>query len=130
MFRERDGSCDADAGTSLLGSRILHSVYTSFAAKPKISVQGNPEAWLEVVADVGFKCGNGSLRLGSHPRKERVSREIFGIGGEEPSGRIAVQNEVVPALGVSEFRFQGPTIISPIKESGGVVLSRGSNNFQ
>src|SRR6516225_5991015 len=111
MLRQWDRSGSTYAGTPLLGGRILYAVYGDFATKPKITIQRNPQARLKIVAEVRLKCGNGSFRLGSNARKEWITREILRISGEKPSGRIAVQNEVIPALRIAKFRFEGPAII-------------------
>jgi hypothetical protein len=47
-----DGDCNSgsNSGVPLLSKGIRHSVHTCFSAEPKIAVERNPEAWLEVVA--------------------------------------------------------------------------------
>lgn len=76
MLREGDRGSDAHAGTSFERDWILDSVQTGFPSKPKIPIQGNPQAGLKVVAEMPFKGSNRLLR-------ERLNPWVINIVGEE-----------------------------------------------
>src|SRR3974377_1985737 len=70
-----------------------------------------------------FKAAQWSLRLYIRPRKDRVMREIFGVGCEEPHCGVCSEHPVPPALGVAEFRLEGPAIGADVDQFRWVILA-------
>src|SRR5271156_695121 len=101
MFGDGNRSSDANARTPLVGNRVRDAVYTGLAAMPEIGVEREPEAGLEVVADVAFKGHYRVFGLHLQTGNVLVVRKKFLIGGEEPSGSVGVHNPVAPAFGIA-----------------------------
>src|SRR3974390_529976 len=70
-----------------------------------------------------FKRAQWSLRLYIRPRKDRVMREIFGVGCEKPHCGVCIEHPVPPALGVAEFWLEGPAIGADVDQFRWVILA-------
>src|ERR1700756_1178063 len=90
-----------------------------------VAIQGDPEARLEVIAEVPLERADGTLRLGVGAPGELIMRKEFGIRGKEPSSTVSIQDPMAPTAGIAKLGFEGPAVGSVINEFGGIVLTRG-----
>jgi hypothetical protein len=115
MLRNGDRDCCSDAGVRLFGERILHTVHSCFPPEPEIAVDRGPEPRFEIVAQVPFNGPNWALRLGPGALKVDIARPEFGIRGEESHSEVPIEYPfALPALGITKFWFEGPTVGAPV----------------
>ena len=103
---------------------VLHSIQARGATKPVVAIERHPQARLEVVTEVPFKGAYRALRLPVDVRRELIVREEFRVGAIEPHTAVCIQNPVLPAMRIADFRFEGPAVGAEIDEFRWIVLPR------
>ena len=130
MLGDPDGTGGSDTRVRLFGNRVFNAVDAGDSSKPIVAVERDPVARLEVVTQVAFEGSDGLLGLGPGAGIVGIARPEIMIGGEEPDSGVAIENPFAEALGVAEFRFEGPAVRPPVNQLGGIVLAGGSDHFQ
>src|SRR5262249_49649213 len=124
MLSERHRQGESHAGILLVGCQIADSVHARFPSPPVVRIQGQPQARLEVVAEVCLYGAHGVFGL-----RTRAGEEL-GIPGVKPDGTIRVQHPVPEALGIAELRLERPAVTSPVDKSSRVVLTGRCNDLE
>lgn len=112
MLAHWSGNGETDPRIGLQRVDILNVGHTGAAAVPEVSIQGDPESRLNVVAQMCFERQDWILGLRLlRRRREREERVVI---GEEPYGSVTIEYPVAPAAGIAQLGFEGPAVGAPV----------------
>ena len=112
MFGDGNRGCGPDARVRLFRFWIWHSVQARLASVPEIPVQRDPQAQLEIVAEVPLKRRHRIFGLRSCTWKLLIVREKLRIRCVEPGGSVRIHYPVPPSLRIPDLGFERPAVVS------------------
>src|SRR6185369_16017990 len=128
MFVDREGKGPPNAGVFLQSRWIFYPVQAGAPAAPEIAVEGYPEPWLDVVAEVPFEGKYGILPLNVNSRRKLVPGKELVIFRVEPQPRVGIEDPMSPTARKTNLGLEPPTVGTIVDELCRIVLAGWSNH--